>query len=123
MSMKIIFKAIVASRLVGDPSFSAGLLRQSVEAMLADDMDTNTTVLRDYIKATIGFPALGKGVGTPAKLDPDVPTERQSEGGQSVQGSRPSAEADRSDAAGSSDCGMGSILTGAPLTLIVTFVP
>ena len=37
------------------------------DAMLAGDIDTGKTVLRDYIKATIGFEKLGKAPGTQPK--------------------------------------------------------
>jgi hypothetical protein len=50
-----------------DPGFREALLRESVETMLAGDMETGKSVLRDYIKATIGFAALGEGIGTPPK--------------------------------------------------------
>ena len=35
--------------------------------MLTGDVDIAKTVLRDYIKATVGFETLGKETGTPAK--------------------------------------------------------
>ena len=35
--------------------------------MLAGDMETFKAVLRDYIKATIGFTALSESIGTPPK--------------------------------------------------------
>ncbi len=61
------FNSTVEARLARDPGFREALLRESVETMLAGDMETGKAVLRDYIKATIGFTALGEGVGTPAK--------------------------------------------------------
>jgi hypothetical protein len=35
--------------------------------MLAGDVDTGKAILRDYIKATVGFEKLGVATGTPAK--------------------------------------------------------
>ena len=35
--------------------------------MLAGDLATGKAILRDYINATIGFEALGRATGTPAK--------------------------------------------------------
>jgi DNA-binding phage protein len=61
------FKAMIEARLARDPGFREALLRESVETMLAGDMETGKAVLRDYIKATIGFTALGEGIGTPPK--------------------------------------------------------
>ena len=35
--------------------------------MLAGDVDTGKAILRDYIKATVGFKKLGEAMDTPAK--------------------------------------------------------
>ena len=35
--------------------------------MLSGDVDTGKTILRDYIKATVGFEKLGEATGAPAK--------------------------------------------------------
>ena len=61
------FKDMVEARLARDPGFREALLRESVDTMLAGDMETGKSVLRDYIKATVGFTALGESIGTPAK--------------------------------------------------------
>jgi DNA-binding phage protein len=61
------FKATVEERLSRDPGFREALLRESVESMLSGDMETGKAVLRDYIKATIGFTALAESTGTPSK--------------------------------------------------------
>src|SRR5580658_11128941 len=61
------FKKMVDDRLARDPGFRESLLRESVETMLAGDMETGKAVLRDYIKATIGCTALGEGIGAPPK--------------------------------------------------------
>jgi|SRR5580658_10358034 hypothetical protein len=58
------FKSMVEDRLARDPGFREALLRESVETILAGDMETGKAVLRDYIKATIGFTALSERIGT-----------------------------------------------------------
>ncbi len=35
--------------------------------MLSGDMETGKTILRDYIKATVGFEKLGEAIDTPPK--------------------------------------------------------
>jgi hypothetical protein len=61
------FKALVQRRAAGDPAFGAALLREGIDTMLAGDVDTGKTILRDYIKATVGFEKLGAATGSPAK--------------------------------------------------------
>ena len=61
------FKSTVEARLARDPRFREALLRESVETILSGDVETGKAVLRDYIKATVGFTALSEGTGTPAK--------------------------------------------------------
>ena len=61
------FKALAKARIARDPAFREALLRESVETMLAGDLETGKAALRDYIKATIGFTALGESIGTPSK--------------------------------------------------------
>jgi DNA-binding phage protein len=67
MTLTRSFKTMVEQRLSDDTGFREALLRESVETMLAGDVETGKAVLRDYIKATIGFSALSEGVGTPSK--------------------------------------------------------
>jgi DNA-binding phage protein len=61
------FKETVQARVLADPAFREALLREGVEAMLAGDVDTGKLILRDYIKATVGFEELGAETGTSAK--------------------------------------------------------
>jgi hypothetical protein len=61
------FKELVQRRVVGDPAFGEALLREGIETMLSGDVDTGKAILRDYIKATVGFEQLGKATGTQAK--------------------------------------------------------
>src|SRR5882724_6895601 len=47
-------------------SFKA-LVREGIDTMLSGDVDTGKTILRDYIKATVGFEKLGEATGTQPK--------------------------------------------------------
>jgi hypothetical protein len=61
------FKDMVQKRVAADPAFATALLREGINTMLAGDVDTGRAILRDYIKATVGFEKLGEAVGAPAK--------------------------------------------------------
>jgi hypothetical protein len=61
------FKELVQRRIVRDPDFRDALLREGIDTMLSGDVDTGKAILRDYIKATIGFEKLGEATGTPPK--------------------------------------------------------
>jgi DNA-binding phage protein len=53
------FKDTIKARVQRDPAFREALLKEGVDCLLAGDLETGKAVLRDYIKATIGFEALG----------------------------------------------------------------
>lgn len=53
------FKETIQARALRDPDFREGLLRGSIESMLSGDTKTGKLLLRDYIKATMGFEELG----------------------------------------------------------------
>ena len=61
------FKELVQSRVASDPAFAEALLREGIDTMLSGDVDTGKSILRDYIKATVGFEKLGEATDTPAK--------------------------------------------------------
>jgi DNA-binding phage protein len=61
------FKKLVQSQVKADTKFAEALLREGVDAMLSGDVETGKTILRDYIKATIGFEKLGAATGAPSK--------------------------------------------------------
>jgi len=61
------FRDLVQSRVEQDPDFAAALLREGVDTLLTGDVDTGKSLLRDYIKATIGFEKLAEATATPAK--------------------------------------------------------
>jgi hypothetical protein len=53
------FKQTIQARAARDAAFRRHLLKEAVDCMLAGDVDTGKTVLRDYINATVGFDDLG----------------------------------------------------------------
>jgi DNA-binding phage protein len=61
------FKELMQTRVAADPAFGQALLREGIDAMLTGDTDTGKAILRDYIKATVGFEKLGEATGTQAK--------------------------------------------------------
>src|SRR3984885_7248735 len=61
------FKELGQRRGAQDPAFAAAFLREGIDTMLAGDVDTGKAILRDYIKATVGFEQLGEATGTPPK--------------------------------------------------------
>jgi len=52
------FKETVQARARRDAAFRKALLLEAVDCLLAGDVDTGKTVLRDYINATVGFDEL-----------------------------------------------------------------
>jgi DNA-binding phage protein len=67
MALTRSFKDLVQKRVARDPAFGEALLREGIDALLTGDVDTGKAVLRDYIKATVGFEKLGEATGTQAK--------------------------------------------------------
>ena len=61
------FKELVQTRVKNDKKFAEALLREGIDAMLRGDVETGKTILRDYIKATVGFEKLGEATGTQPK--------------------------------------------------------
>src|SRR5271165_462304 len=61
------FKDLVQQHVKNDVKFSEALLREAIDAMLSGDLDTGKTIMRDYIKATVGFERLGAATGAPPK--------------------------------------------------------
>ena len=55
------------TRVKNDKKFAEALLREGIDAMLSGDVETGKTILRDYIKATVGFEKLGEATGTQPK--------------------------------------------------------
>jgi hypothetical protein len=61
------FRDLVERRVKEDSKFAEALLREGIDAMLSGDLDTGKTIMRDYIKATVGFEKLGEATDTPPK--------------------------------------------------------
>ena len=55
MALARSFKERVQKRVASDPAFGEALLREGIDTMLAGDVDAGKAILRDYIKATVGF--------------------------------------------------------------------
>ena len=88
------FKELVQKRIARDPAFGDALLREGIDTMLAGDVDTGKAILRDYIKATVGFEKLGEATGTPPKKPhPHARAARQSAGAQPLRHHRLPAKA------------------------------
>jgi hypothetical protein len=67
MALTKSFKELVQRRVASDADFAATLLREGIDTMLSGDVETGKAILRDYIKATVGFEKLGEATDTPAK--------------------------------------------------------
>jgi DNA-binding phage protein len=61
------FRELVQVRVKTDKKFAEALLREGIDAMLSGDVETGKTILRDYIKATVGFEKLAEATGAPPK--------------------------------------------------------
>jgi len=59
MSLTRDVRDVIRARIERDTDFREALLKESVECLLAGDVDTGKAVLRDYIEATVGFQELG----------------------------------------------------------------
>ena len=60
-------KELIQNRVRNDRKFAEALLREGIDAMLSGDVETGKIILRDYIKATVGFEKLGAETGAPPK--------------------------------------------------------
>lgn len=61
------FKETVLRRVRRDPAFGRALLQEAVDSMVAGDLETGKSLMRDYINATVGFEKLGHAIGTSPK--------------------------------------------------------
>ena len=61
------FKEFVKSRIERDPKFRQAMFQEAVQTLIEGDVDTGMAVLRDFINAAIGFPALAEATKMPAK--------------------------------------------------------
>ena len=67
MALTKSFNELVQHRVTDDPEFAEALLREGIDTMLTGDVETGKSILRDYIKATLGFEKLGAAIDTPPK--------------------------------------------------------
>lgn len=61
------FRITIQERAQREAAFRQALLKESVDALLAGDLATGKSLLRDYINAGIGFSALSEATGIPPK--------------------------------------------------------
>ncbi len=61
------FRDTIRERARRDAGFRRALLQEAVEQMLAGDVGLSKTMIRNYINATVGFPALAETVHTPSE--------------------------------------------------------
>lgn len=67
MALTRAFRDTVLARVQRDPAFRDALLTEGVNALLAGEVEAGKSILRDYIKATVGFEALAATTGAPSK--------------------------------------------------------
>lgn len=63
MALTKSFRETVQARAALDPAFRAGLYQEAVQAMLDGDGVTGRALVRDFINATMGLPALAAQLG------------------------------------------------------------
>jgi len=61
------FKETIRARAIRDKKFRKELLREGVECLLAGDIATGKTILRDHINATVGFAEVAEATHIPSK--------------------------------------------------------
>jgi DNA-binding phage protein len=61
------FKETIRARAARDAKFRRELLREGIESLLAGDIATAKTILRDYINATVGFAEMAEATRIPSK--------------------------------------------------------
>src|ERR1039458_6238487 len=66
MTLTRSFRETIKEQLA-DPVFRREFLREAVGNMVAGDLDTAKSVLREYINGTVGFVALGRALAKSPK--------------------------------------------------------
>jgi DNA-binding phage protein len=61
------FRETIVARAERDAKFRRELLREGIECLLAGDISTAKTILRDYINATVGFTEVAAATHIPSK--------------------------------------------------------
>ena len=62
------FKETIKVRLQESAGFRKALLREAVGSMVAGDVETGKSLLRQYINGTVGFIRLGADLGRSSKV-------------------------------------------------------
>ncbi len=57
----------VQGRVRANPEFAELLLKEGIDALLDGEVEVGKSLLRDYIKGTIGFERLGEAIGLQPK--------------------------------------------------------
>jgi hypothetical protein len=68
MALTKSFNKTIKSRLQPNDGFRRALLRKAVGCMIAGDVETGKSVLRNYINGTVGFVQLGADLGRSPKV-------------------------------------------------------
>ena len=61
------FRTTLLERAQRDVEFRQAMLKEGIDTMLAGDVATGKTILRDYINAAVGFGQLAEATHIPAK--------------------------------------------------------
>ena len=61
------FRETVQARVKKDPAYREAMLTETVDSFLSGNVEVGKAMLRDYIKATIGFEALSQQLDKPSK--------------------------------------------------------
>ena len=61
------FRETLLERAQKDAEFRRALLQEGIDTMLAGDVETGKAILRDYIKAAVGFGPLSEATHIPTK--------------------------------------------------------
>ncbi|MFN7779879.1 MAG: transcriptional regulator [Betaproteobacteria bacterium] len=61
------FKETELARVQAEPRFRDALLKEGIATLPAADVDTGKSILREYIKATVGFEQLRVEIGSSPK--------------------------------------------------------
>ncbi len=67
MPLRKDFKETVRARLIRSSGFRKAVLQEAVDGLLAGDIDTGKSLLRDYVNGTMGFERLAELTHIPAK--------------------------------------------------------
>jgi hypothetical protein len=60
MALTQSFKELVQKQVACDVALGGALPREGIDTMLGGDVDTGKAILRNYIKATVGFREAGR---------------------------------------------------------------